>query len=54
MELVLPMYNAHTYFSVKNLGKKYILYTAKYGTLFYLTSFNQHSIYRKYPCYMYQ
>ena len=22
MELVLPMYNAHPYFSLKNLGKK--------------------------------
>ena len=32
MELVLPMYNVHTYFSLKNLGKKCTLYTAKYGT----------------------
>ena len=32
MELVLPMYDAHPYFSLKNLGKAYALYTAKYGT----------------------
>ena len=32
-ELVLPMYNEHPYFFLKNLGKKekYTLYTAKYG-----------------------
>ena len=30
-ELVLPMYNAYPYFSLKNLGKK-ALYTAKYGS----------------------
>ena len=29
MELVPPMYNAHPYFSLKNLGKKYALYTVK-------------------------
>ena len=32
MELVLPMYNVHPYFSLKNLGKNCTLYTAKYGT----------------------
>ena len=33
MELVLPMYNVHPYFSLKNLGKKKCtLYMAKYGT----------------------
>ena len=31
MELVLPMYNAHPYFSLKNVGKKCALYTVKYG-----------------------
>ena len=31
MKLVLPMYNAHLYFSLKNLAKKCALYTAKYG-----------------------
>ena len=31
MKLILPMYNAHPYFSLKNLGKKYTLYMAKYG-----------------------
>ena len=31
MELVVPMYNMHTYFSLKNLCKKYTLYMAKYG-----------------------
>ena len=30
MELVLPMYNVHLYFSLKNLGKKNALYMAKY------------------------
>ena len=30
-ELVLPMYNGHPYFSLKNLGKKCAFYTAKYG-----------------------
>ena len=29
-ELVLPMYNVHLYFSLKNLGKKCALYMAKY------------------------
>ena len=32
MELVLPMYNAHHYLSLKNQAKKYTLYTAKYGS----------------------
>ena len=32
MELVLPMYNVHPYFPLKNLGKKYALYMAKYST----------------------
>ena len=31
MELVLPTYNAQPYFSLKNLGKNYALYMAKYG-----------------------
>ena len=31
MELVLPMYNAHPYFPLKNLGKKCALYMPKYG-----------------------
>ena len=30
MELVLTMNNAHSYFSVKNLGRKCSLYMAKY------------------------
>ena len=30
-ELVLPVYNGHPYFSLKNLGKKCAFYTAKYG-----------------------
>ena len=30
MELVLPMYNVHPYFSLKNLEKRGTLYTAKY------------------------
>ena len=30
-ELVLPMYNVHPYFSLKNVGKKVCMYTAKYG-----------------------
>ena len=33
MELVLPMYNAHPYFSRTNLGKRCALHTAKYGIL---------------------
>ena len=32
-ELVLPMYNVHPYFSLKNLGKKSALYTVKYSIL---------------------
>ena len=28
----LPMYNAHPYSSLKNMGKKCALYTAKYGS----------------------
>ena len=36
MELVLPIYNVHPYFSLKNLGKKCALYKAKYGVLFYM------------------
>ena len=31
MELVLPMYDVHPYFSLKHLGKKCTLYLAKYG-----------------------
>ena len=31
MELVLPMYNVHPYFSLKTVGKNCTLYTAKYG-----------------------
>ena len=31
MKLARPMYNAHPYFSLKNLGKKCALYTAKYS-----------------------
>ena len=31
MELVLPIYNMRPYFSLKNLGEKCALYTAKYG-----------------------
>ena len=31
IELVLPMYNAHPYFSNKNLSKKCALYMAKYS-----------------------
>ena len=27
------MYNEHAYFSLKNLGKKYVLYMAKCGIL---------------------
>ena len=34
MELVLPMYNAHPYFSLKNLGKRYSLYMTKYSSQF--------------------
>ena len=30
--IIIPMYNVHPYFSLKNLGKKYALYMAKYGT----------------------
>ena len=30
---VLSMFNVHPYFSLKNLGKMYALYTAKYGKL---------------------
>ena len=33
-ELVLPMYNAHPYFSLKNLGKKCALYTANTGNFY--------------------
>ena len=32
MKLVLPVYNVHHYFSLKNLGKKCTLYMSKYGT----------------------
>ena len=35
-ELVLPMYNMHPYFYLKNLGKKCSLHMAKYGR--YLTA----------------
>ena len=31
MKLLLPVYNAHPYFSLKNLGNKCALYTAKYS-----------------------
>ena len=31
MELVLPMYNAHLLFSLKNLDKMCALYTGKYN-----------------------
>ena len=31
MELVLPMYNVHPYFSLNNLGKKCALHMGKYG-----------------------
>ena len=31
MGFVLPVYNAHPYFPLKNLGKKCILYMAKYS-----------------------
>ena len=31
MELVLPIYNVHPHFPLKNLGKKCALYMAKYG-----------------------
>ena len=34
-ELLLPMYNAHSYFSLKIVGKKCALYMAKYGSLFF-------------------
>ena len=30
MELALPMYNAHPYFSLKNLAKKSVCYTWQY------------------------
>ena len=44
MELVLPMYNVHPYFSLKNLGKKCTLYKTKYmyisATLEFLLVFN--------------
>ena len=33
MELVLSMYNAHPYFSLKNLGKRCTLYMAKCSNL---------------------
>ena len=40
MELVLPMYNAHLYFPLKNLGKKCTLYMAKYdNSIFVEASF---------------
>ena len=29
MELALPMYNAHPYFSLKNLGKKVLIIHGK-------------------------
>ena len=38
MELLLPMYNVHPYFSLKDLGKKYTLYTAKYSNSWLLSS----------------
>ena len=34
MKLVLPMYNVHPYFSLKNLGKKCALYEAKCSVFF--------------------
>ena len=30
-ELALPIYNTHPYLSLKNLGKIFVLYTAKCG-----------------------
>ena len=33
MELVLPMYNVHPYFSFKILAKQCTLYVAKYSSL---------------------
>ena len=42
MELVLPTYNAHLYFPLKNLGKKCTLYMAKYdNSIFVEASFFQ-------------
>ena len=32
--IIIPMYNAHAYFSLKNLGKKYALYMAKHSIYF--------------------
>ena len=40
MELVLPMYNMRPYFSLKNLGGKYTLYAAKYGSLYSFKKLN--------------
>ena len=37
MELVLPTYNVHPYFSLKNLGKNCASHTAKYGVFLSLT-----------------
>ena len=43
MELVLPMYNAHPYFSLKNLGKKTrTVYTAKHYILLFLVQRGRH------------
>ena len=41
MELVLPMYNAHAYFSLKNLGKKMHII---HGKIWYI-----YSLSRRYP-----
>ena len=36
--IIIPMYNTHRNFSLKNLGKKCALYMAKYGILFYTST----------------
>ena len=33
MELVLPMYNVHPYFSLKTVGKKCTFFMVKYNTI---------------------
>ena len=43
MELVLPMYNVHPYFSLKNLGKKYTIYMVKLQYIVFVCGQNEKS-----------
>ena len=48
MELVLPMYNVHPYFSLKNLGKKVSIIHGKYGIQYIFHEVKKDCIYYKF------